>query len=73
MSPAWIHEIRQPMARILLTEPDPTIREFIAGILAEFGHDVVASENIVEAEVWLATSPTSWSPTSCCAANRGSC
>ena len=23
----------------------------------EFGHDVVASENIVEAEVWLATSP----------------
>src|SRR5580700_4354689 len=45
------------MARILLTEPDPAIREFIAGILAEFGHDVVASENIVEAEVWLATSP----------------
>ena len=57
MSPAWIHEIRQPMARILLTEPDRAIREFIAGILSEFGHDVVASENIVEAEVWLATSP----------------
>ena len=45
------------MARILLTEPDRAIREFIAGILSEFGHDVVASENIVEAEVWLATSP----------------
>ena len=45
------------MARILLTEPDRAIREFIAGILTEFGHDVVASENIVEAEVWLATSP----------------
>jgi hypothetical protein len=29
----------------------------IAGIPSEFGHDVVASENIVEAEVWLATSP----------------
>jgi CheY-like chemotaxis protein len=45
------------MARILLTEPDRAIREFIAGILSEFGHDVVASENIVDAEVWLATSP----------------
>src|SRR5207248_8577747 len=50
-------EIKQPMARILLTEPDRAIREFIAGILNEFGHDVVACENIVEAEVWLATSP----------------
>ena len=57
MSLAWILEIKQPMARILLTEPDRAIREFIAGILTEFGHDVVASENIVEAEVWLATSP----------------
>jgi DNA-binding NtrC family response regulator len=57
MSLAWIREINQPMARILLTEPDRAIREFIAGILSEFGHDVVASENIVEAEVWLATSP----------------
>src|SRR5580704_4030245 len=45
------------MARILLTEPDRAIREFIAGILTEFGHDVVTCENIVEAEVWLATSP----------------
>src|SRR5689334_2240441 len=45
------------MARILLTEPDRAIRDFIAGILTEFGHDVVACENIVEADVWLATSP----------------
>ena len=45
------------MARILLTEPDRAIREFIAGILTEFGHDVVPSDNVVEAEVWLATSP----------------
>ena len=29
------------MARILLTEPDRAIREFIGGILTEFGHDVV--------------------------------
>jgi DNA-binding response OmpR family regulator len=57
MSLAWIRQIEQPMARILLTEPDRAIREFIAGILNEFGHDVVACENIVEAEVWLATSP----------------
>ena len=44
------------MARILLTEPDRAIRGFLAGILNEFGHDVVACENIVESEVWLATS-----------------
>jgi DNA-binding NtrC family response regulator len=43
------------MAHILLTEPDRAIREFIAGILNEFGHHVVACENIIEAEVWLAT------------------
>jgi two-component system, cell cycle response regulator CpdR len=49
-------EIGQPMARILLTEPDRAIREFIAGILTEFGHDVVPTENVVDAEVWLATS-----------------
>ena len=45
------------MARILLTEPDRAIRDFIAGILSEFSHDVVACGNVVEAEVWLATSP----------------
>jgi len=37
------------MARILLAEPDPAIREFIAGILAEFGHDVMTSANTIEA------------------------
>lgn len=45
------------MARILLAEPDRAIREFIAGILAEFGHDVLVCESAVEASVWLATSP----------------
>jgi DNA-binding response OmpR family regulator len=45
------------MARILLAEPDRAIREFIAGILTEFGHDVLFCGNVVEAEVWLATSP----------------
>jgi DNA-binding NtrC family response regulator len=44
------------MARILLAEPDKAIREFIAGILAEFGHDVQACENGIEACVWLASS-----------------
>jgi two-component system, cell cycle response regulator CpdR len=44
------------MARILLAEPDRAIREFIAGILTEFGHDVLFCDNVVEAEVWLATS-----------------
>jgi two-component system cell cycle response regulator CpdR len=44
------------MARILVAEPDRAIREFIAGILAEVGHDVQACENGVEATVWLATS-----------------
>jgi DNA-binding NtrC family response regulator len=45
------------MARILLTEPDRAIRQFIAGILIEVGHDVTSCENVIEAEVWLATSP----------------
>jgi two-component system, cell cycle response regulator CpdR len=45
------------MARILLAEPDRAIRQFIAGILAEVGHDVLVCESTVEASVWLATSP----------------
>ena len=45
------------MARVLLAESNKAIREFIAGILAECGHDVRACENGVEARVWLATSP----------------
>src|SRR5260370_36562915 len=53
---AGSREIKQRMARILLTEPDRAIREFIAGFLTEFGHDVVAFENVIEAEDWLATS-----------------
>jgi len=62
------------MARVLLTEPDRAIREFIAGILNEFGHDVVACGNIVEAEVCLATSPIDvLAPTWCCAATKASC
>jgi DNA-binding NtrC family response regulator len=45
------------MARILLIEPDRPICEFIAGILTEFGHDVRACGNLIEANVWVATSP----------------
>jgi DNA-binding NtrC family response regulator len=45
------------MARILLVEPDRAIREFMAGILTEFGHDVMACENLIAANVWVATSP----------------
>lgn len=44
------------MARVLLAEPDGAIREFIAGILTEFGHYVLECENVVDASVWLATS-----------------
>ena len=44
------------MARILLAESDSAIREFIAGILTEFGHDVLVCDNVVDASVWLATS-----------------
>ena len=49
--------IEQPMSRILLAEPDPAIREFIAGILAEFGHDVMMCEDLLEASIWVVTSP----------------
>ena len=44
------------MARVLLAEPNRAIREFIAGILGDFGHDVRACENAIEASVWLASS-----------------
>ncbi len=44
------------MARILVAESDRAIREFIAGILAEVGHDVQACGNGIEATVWLASS-----------------
>jgi DNA-binding NtrC family response regulator len=45
------------MARILLAESDRKIRECIAGILTEFGHDVQVCENGIDATVWLATVP----------------
>ena len=44
------------MARILVAESDGAIREFIAGILAEVGHDVQTCRNGIEATVWLASS-----------------
>jgi len=44
------------MARILVAESDRAIREFIAGILAEVGHDVQTCGNGIEASVWLASS-----------------
>jgi DNA-binding response OmpR family regulator len=40
------------MARVLVAEPNRPIR----GILTESGHDVIISENEIEASVWLATS-----------------
>jgi two-component system cell cycle response regulator CpdR len=43
------------MARILLAEQNRAIRDFIAGILTEFGHDVQLCDNGVDASVWLAT------------------
>ena len=42
------------MAQILLAEPDRPIRDFIAGILTEFGHDVIACQNSTEAVALLA-------------------
>jgi len=45
------------MARILLAESDRKIREFIAGILADCGHDVHACENGTEASAWLLERP----------------
>ena len=37
------------MAQILLAEPDRPIRDFITGILTEFGHDVTACQDCAEA------------------------
>jgi len=48
---------RAVMARILLAESDRQIREFVAGILADCGHDVSKCEDGVEASTCLATSP----------------
>jgi DNA-binding NtrC family response regulator len=45
------------MARILLAESDEPICEFLAGILADFGHDVITCRNDSEATVRLAICP----------------
>ena len=45
------------MAQILLAEPDRPIRDLIAGILSDFGHDVTVCENSTEAVALLANGP----------------
>ena len=45
------------MARILLAESNRQIREFIAGILVDFGHDVRTCADSVEAGACLVTGP----------------
>ena len=45
------------MAQILLAEPDRPIRDFIAGILTDFGHGVTACGDGCEAAALLATGP----------------
>lgn len=45
------------MARILLAESDRRIRAFLAGLLADFGHDVVACADSAEADARLALRP----------------
>jgi len=45
------------MAQILLAEPDRPIRDFVAGILMDFGHDVTACQNCTEAAALLGNTP----------------
>lgn len=45
------------MARVLLAESDRRIGDFIAGILAEFGHEVVICVDPREASAKLAAGP----------------
>jgi CheY-like chemotaxis protein len=45
------------MAQILLAEPDRPIRDFIAGILTDFGHGVTACGDGNEAAALLAIGP----------------
>jgi len=45
------------MVQILLAEPDRPIRELIAGILTDFGHDVTACEDGTQAAARLAVGP----------------
>ena len=45
------------MAQILLAEPDRPIRDFIAGILTDFGHGVTVCRDGTEAAALLAIGP----------------
>jgi DNA-binding NtrC family response regulator len=45
------------MVQILVAEPDRPIRDLIAGILTEFGHDVTACEDCTEAAALLGNGP----------------
>ena len=45
------------MAQILLAEPDRPIRDFVAGILMDFGHDVTACRDCAEAAALLGNTP----------------
>lgn len=45
------------MARVLLVEPDRQIREFIAGILADCGHDVRQCSDAHDGRHWLRRVP----------------
>jgi DNA-binding NtrC family response regulator len=45
------------MARVLVAEPDRQIREFIAGILADCGHDVQQCTDAEAARRWLRQAP----------------
>ena len=46
------------MARVLLAEPNRLVRQFIAGILTDFGHDVTACEDCTEAAARLTIGST---------------
>jgi len=45
------------MARILLAESDEQISDFLSGILADFGHEVITCQNGSEATARLAIGP----------------
>ena len=45
------------MAQILVAESNRPVREFIAGILTDFGHDVTMCEDGAEATAFLAIGP----------------
>jgi CheY-like chemotaxis protein len=51
------YRVGAAVTHILLAEPDRPIREFIAGILADSGHDVTACQDGNEATALLAIGP----------------